>query len=92
MLTLADTPAGTTVVIRKLNTDDATTHQLSALGLLPSHLVTIAKNPRGKSPLVIEIGTTRLALGREIAREIEVIPVDPRGSQKDTRNNRNRNK
>lgn len=73
MPSLADISAGTTVVIRKLNTDEATTHQLSALGLLPSHLVLVAKNPRGKSPLVIEIGTTRLALGREIAREIEVV-------------------
>lgn len=73
MPTLADTPSHTTVVIATLAVEDALVHQLGVLGLLPDHLVTVVKNPRGAGPLVVESGSSRLALGREIARQITVI-------------------
>ena len=72
MSTLSEIPPHTTALVVSVATDEATAYQLGVLGLLPGHHVTVIKNRGRNAPLVVEVGSARFALGREIAREISV--------------------
>ena len=50
--------------------------RLAALGLLPGTVVTILRR-QGRGPLVLEVRGSRVALGRAVARHIQVVPAGP---------------
>ncbi|MCX6997932.1 MAG: ferrous iron transport protein A [Kiritimatiellaeota bacterium] len=48
--------------------------RLVSLGLLPGTVVTILRR-QGRGPLVLEVRGSRVALGRAVARHIQVVPA-----------------
>ena len=50
--------------------------RLAALGLLPGTDVTIIRR-QGHGPLVVDVRGSRVALGRAVARHIQVVPTEP---------------
>ena len=49
-------------------------HRLTELGLTPGVMVTIVQNNGG--PILISVRGSRIAIGREMANKIQVIPLN----------------
>ncbi len=70
---LARIPAGETATIVAINTEQELQGRLMGMGLFVGTKVDILRGGQGKSgPLLVGIGNTRLALGRDVASTILV--------------------
>jgi DtxR family Mn-dependent transcriptional regulator len=78
-LALSELSPGTAAVIKRV-TDQAPAklRYLGNLGLFPEvHVTLLDKAPFG-GPMSLQVGETRCTLGDELARQIYVLPVEPR--------------
>lgn len=71
MTTLSTIPIGQTVRVVRLNLDEATTLRLQALGMIVGTPIQVLAK-KGKGTMIIDLRSTRFALGPDITRQIEV--------------------
>lgn len=71
-MTLNNLLPGQKAVITGINKGEGALSRLLAMGVTPgSSIIMVARHPF-RGPLTIEIGNSRIALGREIASAVEV--------------------
>ena len=70
---LSSVPAGQTVQMARINAGRRLKHRLTELGLTPGVTVTIVQNNGG--PILISVRNSRIAIGREMAKKIQVTPL-----------------
>ena len=68
---LSSIPAGHTVQMARSDAGRRLKHRLTELGLTPGVKVTIIQNNGG--PILISVRDSRIAIGREMAKKIQVI-------------------
>lgn len=71
---LAELRTGTRAVVRALRAGRELTSRLTAMGLIAGARVEVLQN-RGRGPLLVRVGDTRVALGRGEAPKILVEAV-----------------
>lgn len=49
--------------------------RLAQLGIYPGSIITVCNRGGWRGPLLVEVGGSRIALGRGMARRIEVQPL-----------------
>lgn len=75
--TLADLEAGRPALLRRVPDEDpAALRYLAGLGLVPGVELEVLERAPFNGPITIRVGSDRQILGREIAHEIEVQPLD----------------
>jgi len=62
----------TRVLILEIEVDKKEQERLYSLGVLPKKIITVVRNPKNKSPLIIEIDESRFALSKNITDNITV--------------------
>jgi ferrous iron transport protein A len=72
--TLSSIQVGQTVKLEKINAGRRLTHRLTELGLTPGVKITLIQDNGG--PLLISVRDSRIAIGREMARKIQVTTHD----------------
>ena len=70
---LAKAPIGQPVRLLTVNTDRKVGHRLAELGLTPGITLTVVQAAGG--PLLVAVRGARVALGRELAEQMEVAPL-----------------
>ena len=75
-VSLSELVVGVQAEIVKLGGKDAINHRLRELGLCEAARVT---KIAGRSTVMCEVSGTKLALGKELARLIRVLPLTPPG-------------
>lgn len=75
-MTLKDLLPGQEATIIRINKGEAARNRLLAMGITPGSNITLLARHPFRGPLTIAIGNTHLALGREIASSVEVMPVN----------------
>lgn len=71
--TLAGTPIGQPVRLLAVRSDHKVVHRLAELGLTPGVSLTVVQAAGG--PLLVAVRGARIAIGRELAEQIEVAPL-----------------
>jgi len=72
MASLFDLKTGAKAFIENINAGLGARKRLMELGLLPGTQVeVVARHPLG-GPILLKVGSSHVALGREIARKIEI--------------------
>ena len=74
-LTLGAAEHGRRLQVTGLAGGPALRARLVSLGLLPGTVVTILRR-QGRGPLVLDVRGSRVALGRAVARHIQVVPAE----------------
>lgn len=69
-LTLDRAPVGVHLQLKRLNTNPTVTRRLVELGLTPQVTVRIVQDSGG--PIILAVRGSRIALGREMARQVTV--------------------
>lgn len=70
-MTLCDGKINHSYIVQSISLENATQIRLKALGLTDGTSITILNNKRGGS-VIFTVRGTRLAVGRQIAKEIEI--------------------
>lgn len=65
----------TAVFILEIQGDKTERERLYTLGIVPEKMITVIKNPKGNTPLVVEVLNSRFILSKEIAKHILVAKV-----------------
>ena len=73
-LTLASVPVGQAVRLTKISAGRRLNHRLTELGLTPGVELSVIQDNGG--PILILVRGSRIAIGRGIARKIQVAPVN----------------
>lgn len=74
-MTINDLSPGERATITRINKGKTAYDRLLAMGLTPGSTVTVLARHPFKGPITIDLGSNnRIAIGREIARAIEVEP------------------
>ena len=71
--TLSSIPVGQQVQLQKINAERRIAHRLTELGLTPGVALTIIQDNGG--PLLISVRGSRIAIGREMADNIQVTSM-----------------
>ena len=71
---LSTVPMGHPIRLAKIKAGRRLTHRLTELGLTPGVEFSIIQDNGG--PLLIEVRGSRIAIGREMARKIQVTPIN----------------
>ncbi|MGS0764115.1 FeoA family protein [Syntrophomonas curvata] len=74
-MTIKDLLPGQQATIIGINKGEAARNRLLAMGITPGSNITLLASHPFRGPLTVAIGNTRLALGREIASAVEVMPA-----------------
>lgn len=74
-MTLADLNSGQSAKVLSINATDALKKRFSSFGLRKDSLVTIKTMSMTKSTMEVEVGSTKLAMRFEEAKEIEVATL-----------------
>ncbi len=69
---LSELPLGMSGTIVSLNLDSETVGRFMGMGLFPGSHVKVMVKSRSDKPLLISVGDTRIAMGKEYARYIFV--------------------
>jgi len=77
------------LLVRAIHGGRRCRRQLMDMGLHPGRQITVIRG-KGRGPLLIQTGQTRLGLGRGMAEKIEVIPAPESRSNPDNNNNAER--
>ena len=78
---LSSIPIGQLVELKRIHADRRINHRLTELGLTPGVTLSIIQDNGG--PLLISVRGSRIAIGREMADQIQVSPIN---GQTDTHN------
>ena len=70
-MSLTQIEIGAKVLVEKLNAGQRFQHRMAELGIFPGALIQVL-NREGRGPLVVQIGGSRLMLGRQMAEKIAV--------------------
>lgn len=70
-MTVKDGKIGDSYVIRNLSLENETAYRLQALGMTEGTKITILNNKR-KGAVIFRVRGTRIAVGKEIAKAIEI--------------------
>jgi ferrous iron transport protein A len=71
-MTLCDGKNNHSYIVQSISLESATQIRLKALGLTDGTNITILNNKRGGS-VIFTVRGTRLAVGKQIAKEIEIL-------------------
>jgi ferrous iron transport protein A len=71
-MTINELSPGQRATIIKINKGEAARNRLLSMGITPGSTVTILARHPFRGPVTIDLGNSRMAIGREIARAIEV--------------------
>ena len=74
MKTLAQIPAGKTVMVTRLESHPETCHRLRELGFCENALIRCVTN--GAAQLICEVCNTRVGLNHSVAQAIFVTPIE----------------
>lgn len=74
VMTLCDGKINHSYIVQSIFLEDATQIRLKALGLTDGTSITILNNKRGGS-VIFTVRGTRLAVGKHIAKEIEILSL-----------------
>ncbi|MCA9980915.1 MAG: ferrous iron transport protein A [Anaerolineales bacterium] len=72
-MTLDRAPVGQTLQLKRFNTSEAVTRRLVELGLTPHVSLRLVQDSGG--PLILAVRGSRIALGRDMARQVIVRTV-----------------
>jgi len=70
-MSLVHIETGTKVLVENLSAGQRFRHRMAGLGIFPGALIQVLKK-EGRGPLLIQIGGSRLMLGRRMAEKIIV--------------------
>ena len=70
-MSLAQIETGSKVLVENLSAGQRFRHRMAELGIFPGALIRVLKR-EGRGPLLIQIGGSRLMLGRRMAEKITV--------------------
>lgn len=70
-MSLAHIESGSKVLVKDLHAGQRFRHRMAELGIFPGALIQVLKR-EGRGPLIIQIGGSRLMLGRRMAEKITV--------------------
>ena len=73
---LSSVPVGQPVQLEKIDAGRRLKHRLTELGLTPGVILTVIQNNGG--PILISVRDSRIAIGREMAKKIQVTPLNER--------------
>lgn len=73
-MTINELLPGQKATIIKINKGGAACNRLMAMGITPGSSITILARHPFRGPITVDLGNSRMAIGREIARVIEVKP------------------
>lgn len=73
-MTINELLPGQKATIIKINKGEAARNRLLAMGITPGSTITILARHPFRGPVTVDLGNSRMAIGREIARAIEVKP------------------
>jgi len=71
VMSLAHSETGSKVLVQDLRAGQRFRHRMAELGIFPGALIRVLKK-EGRGPLLIQIGGSRLMLGRRMAEKITV--------------------
>lgn len=71
-MTLLDTRPGDTIIIEESHLGRSAQRRLWDLGLLPGTQAKVISAHPFKGPIVLEVDNTRVAIGRGLARRIQI--------------------
>lgn len=71
-MTINELSPGQKATIIKINKGEVARNRLLSMGITPGSTVTILARHPFRGPVTIDLGNSRMAIGREIARAIEV--------------------
>lgn len=74
-MTLAESREGQVLVVKNLAAGFGAKRRLFNLGILPGERLTVLKSAAFGGPVLVEVRGTEVALGRGVARKIEVEDV-----------------
>lgn len=72
---LVGAPVGQPLRLVVVRADHKVTHRLAELGLTPGVTLSVVQATGG--PLLVAVRGARIAIGRELARQMEVAPLEP---------------
>ena len=73
-MTINELSPGQKATIIKINKGEAARNRLLAMGITPGSSITLLARHPFRGPVTVDLGNSRMAIGREIARAIEVKP------------------